>query len=535
MALNNGRRGSQRNRFGNVVLLLCVFAPSVWMIANVPPLWRDADAYNQLTRDPLISTFWGWQPAYGYLSKVPLLLTEQIELLTGHAQPRSHPPSEVLALSDSGIASLILAQHLALGISALGFIRAITSVFWLRLVLSLGWASNALFYTFAHCVGSESLSLILIVFLVTRGVRLVQSDGEPGWSKWYLFAITLWLCLLSRQINGLLIFLLPAAFVLAWTQLRIAKFFNASPTQKTLRAESPSLRHAIVAMAIGLACVFVGGSQAKNLASKTKLHPHSRLGYTFLWRLQFLNTLPPEARTSLLNKLTDRTRSPETRKLLTLLSQVQDEGSFSPGQFPPRAAPLLFPRETTVPWEKVDLALNGMAFAFLVPPSPELLQAARIDFGLARTISVTEITDHLFEMTTYFFEHPDEMPSCASLVTFRDYDTEKIMRMPSQLPYFHLWKGLSYNRTLLIWLVSLAGLIGVSFKRKLNVAAIAGFGIALVAVGALMVAITCLLGESLPRYALPMWQMLLLSFWLFVGQAGDRLVKRQSCQTPVAT
>ena len=176
-----------------------------------------------------------------------------------------------------------------------------------------------------------------------------------------------------------------------------------------------------------------------------------------------------------------------------------------------------------------------MAFAFLIPPSPELLQAARIDFGLARTISVTEITDHLFEMTTYFFEHPDEMPSCASLVTFRDYDAEKIMRMPSQFPYFHLWKGLSYNRTLLIWLVSLAGLIGVSFKRKLNVAAIAGFGIALVAVGALMVAITCLLGESLPRYALPMWQMLLLSFWLFVGQAGDRLVKRQSSQTSIAT
>src|SRR5882724_1560926 len=172
-------RPKRRALVGMGMLVVCIFAPSLWMIAKVPPLWRDADAYNQLTRDPLISTFWGWQTAYGYLSKVPLLLTEQIELSSGHAQLHSHPPSEVLALSDSGIASLIIAQHLALGISALGFIRAITSGFWLRLVLSLGWASNALFYTFAHCVGSESLSLILIVFLVTRGVRLVKATASP--------------------------------------------------------------------------------------------------------------------------------------------------------------------------------------------------------------------------------------------------------------------------------------------------------------------------------------------------------------------
>ena len=36
----------------NGALLLCLFAPSAWMIATIPPLWRDADAYVQAHREP---------------------------------------------------------------------------------------------------------------------------------------------------------------------------------------------------------------------------------------------------------------------------------------------------------------------------------------------------------------------------------------------------------------------------------------------------------------------------------------------------
>src|SRR5207237_5440375 len=117
-----------------------------------PPLWRDVDAYIQLTQDPRVATFWGHGSAYACVAKVPLFLGEQWERWRGIAV--ANPESGLSALTDTGIWLLIIAQHLALAASALYFIRAITRLFWIRLALALIWASNALFYTFAHCVGS---------------------------------------------------------------------------------------------------------------------------------------------------------------------------------------------------------------------------------------------------------------------------------------------------------------------------------------------------------------------------------------------
>jgi hypothetical protein len=281
-------------------------------------------------------------------------------------------------------------------------------------------------------------------------------------------------------------------------------------------------------MAIGMGCVFVAGSLTERLAAKTRFHPHSRVGYTFLWRLQFLDNLTAAQRTALIQKVAKRARSDETRRLLSLLSQIHDEGAFSPGSFPPRAAALLYPTDQIVPWEKVDLALNKMAFAFLVPPGTELRQAAATDFATTAKMPVTAITDHLFEMTAYYFEHRDDMPACAGLVTFRNYNAESITRFPRDFAYFHLWRGLDYRRAVMVWFAALLLLLVVGRWKKANIARVIGFGVALAIIGTLMFAITCLLGEWLPRYALPLWQLLLLSLFLFAGKTGDLVWSRRA-------
>ena len=161
---------------GNCALLLCLFVPSAWMIATIPPLWRDADAYVQLTQDPRVATFWGHSPAYCYVAKIPLFLGAQWERWLGKppGDQGTDPPQP--ALTDSGVWLLIVGQHLALCIAGFCFIRTVSNHFWMRLALAAIWASNALFYTFANCIGSETLGLILLISLAERTLRLVALD-----------------------------------------------------------------------------------------------------------------------------------------------------------------------------------------------------------------------------------------------------------------------------------------------------------------------------------------------------------------------
>ena len=493
------------------------------MIATVPPLWRDADAYFQLTLHPLVTTFWGHAPAYSYLANVPLFLGEQIERWRGIAGPRAE--SGLPQLTDTGVWLLIVAQHLALGSAAFYFIRSISRFFWVRLALALAWASNALFYTFAHCTGSETLSLILIIFLAGKGLGLIRGRREAQWMDWYLFAVLLCLCLLARHANAWIILLLPASFIISWAHSCVANAFGSSeePQRRWRRLlGTRHLRQAAIALAIGVAGFAVANSWTHYVARKTRFHPHSRIGHTLMWRLQFLKSLPPPTRAALLQKVSDRTRSPDARKLLALLRQMHDEGTDVLGRpFRHSAAALLFPTEARPPWERLDEALNQMAYAFLLPPTREHWHVARTEFLAALKMSGTDIPDWLFQTTAYFFDHKDEMPACAGLVTFRNKTAEAITGLPSQHPYFHFFRGLSYNKAFLIWCGSLSLFVVIARAKKVNAGAVCAFGIALIATGLLMTASACLLTEFLPRYALPMWQLLLLSLYIFIGASAD--------------
>jgi hypothetical protein len=253
------------------------------------------------------------------------------------------------------------------------------------------------------------------------------------------------------------------------------------------------------------------------------------MGYTFLFRLQFLKALPPPARTALLKKVLARASSNEARQLITLLEQMHDQGAdSSPQAFNERAAALLYRSETLIPWEKLDERLNEMAFAFLLPPVPELCQAARTDFAAALKTSASEIIDNLFETTGYFFEHRDQMPGCASLFTFRNSNAETISQIPSKHSYFYLWRGMTPNKLLSLWFLSLLALLGIARWKKVNVTAIASFGIALVAVGLLITTANSLLTEFLFRFVLSIWQLLFLSVSIFAGLTADLLAARGS-------
>ena len=512
----------------NCALFLCLFAPSAWMIATIPPLWRDADAHNQVALDPLVATFWGHGPAYCYLAKVPLLIGEHWERSRGITSARRATESSQPRLTDSGVWLLIVGQHLALCAAAFYFITAISRFFLIRLALGVGWATNAIFYTYAHCVGSETLSMIFVILLAAQALRLIQNRRQPQWTDWYIFALALCICILSRHVNLCLVSLLPAVLLLAWAQTRAAAFRRSGDRHKLwLRGLATRyFRHAIIAIAVGVACLAVANSLPRDLARKTRFHPHSRVGFTFLSRLHFLVNLSSESRESLFRKVTARTRSPEVRQLIAVLEQIYQQGAgLNDGAFLQRAIQIF---HGPLHWEELDQGLNQMALTFLLPPAPELLHVATTDFVAALKIPVTEVSDYLFGTTAYYFQHKDEMPGCANLVTFRDTTEEQISSIPFQRAYFRLWQGLTLDKAIVIWLITLLLWVITARGKGMNAGAVTALGIVLTLLGLLMFASTCLLADDQPRFRLPMWELLLLSLYIFIGKTAELFATKSS-------
>ncbi len=176
-------------------------------------------------------------------------------------------------------------------------------------------------------------------------------------------------------------------------------------------------------------------------------------------------------------------------------------------------------------WEQLDQALNRMALVFLSPPTPEHWHAATTDFFSALRMPSSVISSYLFTTTAHYFQHKDEMPGCAELLTFRNSSADQIRGLPSQHPYFRLWQSLSYDGALSIWLISLLILVVVTRWEKAKVRGTSAFGIALTVVGLVIFASTSLIHDFEPRFALTMWQLLLLSLLLFLGQTAELLVR----------
>jgi hypothetical protein len=236
------------------VLVAVLLTPSIWMLTVIPPLWRDVDAYIQVTRPPGPETILQYGPLYCFVARIPLYIGYAIDSLrAGHTLPALaffiHP-----VLTDSGVFLLLLVQHAALCFAAFYLITAVTRIFWVRIILAVAWAANPLFYSFAHCVGGETLSMILVVLIGATGLRIIRHSRNVPKREWFLVGILLWLCTLTRQINAVLAAVLPLTFVLlALCRSSAVKFAGCQSRVGWNRLRSKqALQKAIVAITVGI-------------------------------------------------------------------------------------------------------------------------------------------------------------------------------------------------------------------------------------------------------------------------------------------
>lgn len=491
-----------------LVPIACVLlAPSIWMLGSIPPLWRDVDAYNQITRSPARSTAGGHGPLYGMATQVPLYLGYQFERLRGNA-PATENFYFAPQLTGTGIFLLISAQHFALCAAALALILSATGKTWMRLALAVFFASNHLFYTFAQCVGSESLSMICVVIFATLGLRMVKSPRAPSVRSWTWLSCALLVCLLSRHANLLLVLVLPLTFLL------VASF----------RRRANHLRHAAIALGVGVSCLLVARLSAQGLCASEKLRCYSKIGFTFMWRVGFVQRLSEPERTALLDRVAARTRAKDAQQVFEVIRGIIAASvPLHPDAISSWTRAALFPSGTKVRPHRFHAALNKVAWAFLLPPTREHWRAAHHDFAEIRRLTLPHISAFLFRTTTYYWQRPEEMPQCAKLVTFRDYTPETIRAIPLTVPYYRLWSAFNLNHLLILW--SILGALALILSRggEIEPAIICMYGFALVVAGLAMLEVTALIGDLIPRYTLPLWELLWIASIIGSGAIADAM------------
>jgi hypothetical protein len=509
------------------VLLAVLLTPSIWMLSVIPPLWRDVDAYGELTGPPGPGTILLYGPLYCFAARIPLCLGYIIDCLrAGGPLPTLrffvHP-----VLSDAGVFALLISQHLALAYSAYYLIILTSRLFWVRLILAIAWALNPLFYTFAHTVGSEALSMILLLVLGATGLSIVQSSRRVPPKEWLLFGILLWLCILTRHINAVLAALMPAAFVLCGAfQLIVVPFTRrqALRTWRSLKAKQ-ALQRATLAIAVGLTCMVLANVSVRVLCYTARIPYYSTLGLSFLYRLKFLAAVAPEKRNQLFDEVTEHTASADVKRIISLLRASFPTGAstWDVRDFNEKARALLFTRQADPYDEKYAVLLNRTALAFLYPPQWTFLSAVATDFKRSQQIAIPDVVSFLFVTTRFYFSHPGAMPQCASLVTFRDKNAAQIFAIFKTHSYFRHPKDLSCRTLLFLWLINFWLFLVIANMRKQEAAALSSYAAGLTLIGLLMMLANCLLAVFQPRYTLPMWELMIVSVFILSAKTLEYL------------
>ena len=512
---------------GPAVVFAVLLTPSIWMLITIPPLWKGADAYFQVTAPPGPGSILNWGPLYCFVARIPLYIGYAIDCLrAGSPFPR---PAFFIdpTLTDSGVFVLLLSQHIALCCSILNFICLASRSFWVRLVLAVAWAANPLFFTLAHQVGSETLSMILLLLLAATGLRIIRHLQEPVWKQWFIFAILLYLSILTRHVNAVLAGLMPlACMLLAVIHLVIGRF---TPSQRTGRWRCPKVKYtlqkATVALAIGIGCVVLANASVRVLCYATRVPYYSTVGFTFLARLKFLAALPQEKRNQLLDEVTKRTESENVEKMIWLLRESfeADASNWSVMGFMQKARLSLVPPAADPGGEQLHHLLNQMERTFLCPPQKIILSVAAADFKKSQRISIPSIVRQVFSDTTFYFSYPDRMPDFGPLSSFRDTNAEAIMTIFEQHPYFHRPK-MTYRSFLLFWLVNLTLLVAIANMRKKDATGIVSLAAALTVVALFIMAANCVLNVFQPRYTFSMWELTIISASLLSARSIQYLL-----------
>ena len=519
-----------------IVLLL----PSLWCLLCVPPLWRDTDGFNQIASTFAPKGIIHWLPGYCFFGRLVVIAAGiPASLAGGHGLP--YLSIGTPQLSDAGIYTLLLAQHIFLFAALVYLVRTLVDGFWYRLGWSVVLALTPWMYTFANCVGSEAFSNPLVLLVTAFGWRCLQAPSLTVKKAAGLFGLLLAACL-TRQINLLLAALLPlACLFVALHRLRFILPPPSGPGAAVVGSGSPGAdahprRRGRETMRWVGRCALFGAVGATALLGSLAVQrvmcvlfrvPYrSTFGETFEWRLNFLKEMPAPERTRLLGRMAENVDDPLITKALQELDASANRGDPWNDMFLYDAMDEELDRSGLKQLQartyEIDLKLNRLARQFILSANPYLLRAIRNDFLRVPLCTQTEMAESPFE-TTDMLISLSGAPRYARLRALASFQHPPgfFSRYAGGTPYLRILGGVP----MLIWVViAAAGALTAWWRCGVRAAVPVSYAGALVVTGFLIALGTCASTFFGARLYLPVYSLFEIAALLIVtcGIGGAR-------------
>ena len=496
-------------------VLAILFVPSIYLLLTVPPLWRDSDGFNQIASTFAPKGIIHWLPVYCLGGRLVVILAGIANsLVLGHGLP---PLSiSITPLSDFGVYTLVVLQHLLLVFSLYHFLKNVVDNALGKVIGAAFFALTPWMYVYANCIGSEAFSNPLIVLAATLGWNCLRT-GELRRSDVLIYLAVLVAASLTRQINILMVALLPLAFL----PLAVGELWAS---RKGMPASNPFINGRRLLLSVGAALLVIGMTILIQVAMcwVCRVPFRSTLGQTFEWRLAYWRDLTEAKRSLIFERIDAKTGDPVIAEALTGLNQSLSQGDQWKDMF-------LFYRiddillrsgfkDMQVRTWQIDLRLNQVAVAVLCSFEPNYLRVVWSDFLRAPLYSQSDLAYSPFILTDWLrtqLAYP-RYGRLRGLATF-NHETGYYDVLWKQMPYLRLLGGLP-----MLWMAGgaiLLNLIGIIRVRKGGFAWLrAGYSIALLALAILMIAGSCLTTFSAARFYLPSYSLFQMAM-IFGGTA----------------
>jgi hypothetical protein len=524
------RHAGRGNRLREGVLLLTLSIPSVYVFLTLPPLWRDTDAFNEVASAFAPRGIIHFLPGYCLGGRLIIFAGSIVaSLLGGRGIPYlsiSNTP-----LTDAGVYTLIVAQHLFLVLSLFYAVKTLSDHFPMRALFAVVFALTPWLYIYANCIGTEAFSNPLVYLIAACGWNCLRT-AELNRRKIFVYFGLLLAAALTRHINALL----AAGLAIALLPLAGKELIrrNAATNLTNGKSRYRSTRRLLIFMVVGLSAIGTSVLVQQTMCWLFRVPFRSTFGETLSYRLSYLEVLPEQERTAILGRISAKLADPVVTEAFDALNRSLNQGENWTNTFLYDKMDEILMRSGLQEMQsrtfQIDLKLNRIATCVLLSGESNFLEVVWTSFVLSPFFSQTDLASPPFELTDWLQSqlHYPRYERLRRLTSFQ-HEQGYYGAVWKQIPYVHLFERIPMLEMACLTIalaIVLGGLALVGISGDPVTEAGAWYAISMIVVGLLVSLAICLSTYFQARLYLPVYSLFQLGMLLAVSLAANTLLER---------